>query len=218
MSKFIVTSAVATDYGRGDRLAETLKTIDSIRERIDAEIILLDSSVHDWDEQPVKDAVDKFLRVNDAYVKGIIDTGHGMAFIKSATEVYLTQIALDLIGSTRDRIYKLSGRYRLTDEFSHHSENKFVFLEPQATGMPYDKCESEGMLMTRLYSLPGDFRMFYANALAQISKYLVRVYARHGVTDIEHGLYKYLPHDLCKFQKPIGVEGRIGHLNTTVRE
>lgn len=218
MSKFIVTSTIATDYGQGDRLAETLQTIESIRKRVDAEIILLDSSVQDWDETPVRDAVDLFVRVNDTHVHNIIESGYGMPFIKSATEVYMTQIALDLMGSTGHRIYKLSGRYRLTDEFVPHDVKKFVFLQPQSTSIPYSKCETLGMIMTRLYSLPGDFRTYYANTLTQISKYLWKTYARKGITDIEHGLYKYVPKELCEFVGTIGVEGRIGHLNATVRE
>ena len=92
MSKVIITSTVATDFGTGDRLIETLHTIESVRKRLDAEIILLDSSVHDWDEKPVREAVDTFMRVNDTHVHNIIDSGYGMPFIKSATEVYLMQI------------------------------------------------------------------------------------------------------------------------------
>lgn len=218
MSKFIITSTVATDFGTGDRLNETLHTIASIRKRLDAEIILVDSSVHDWDENPVREAVDTFMRVNGSHVLNIIESGYGMPFVKSATEVYLTQIALDIIGATNDTIYKISGRYRLTDEFSPADCKKFVFLKPQSTSISYDKCESKGMFMTRLYSLPGEFRSFYMNVLTQVSKYLWRTYARHGLTDIEHGLYKHIPHDLCKFVEVIGVEGRIGHTRLTVRE
>jgi hypothetical protein len=217
-SVFIVTSTVATDYGTGDRLAETLQTIESIRNRVDARIILIDSSVLPWDEKPVREAVDTFLRVNDGYVQNIINTNYGLPFIKSATEVYLTQIALDLMGGTDSRVYKLSGRYRLTDEFVEHDGQNFVFLQPKPTGIAHDMCDAKGMLMTRLYSLPGDFRTFYANVLVQVNSYLWRIYSQQGLTDIEHGLYKFLPHNLCKFVPTIGVEGRIGHLNTEVRE
>lgn len=217
MSNFIVTSTIATDYGVGDRLGETLLTIESIRKRIDAEIILVDSSVQDWDEKPVREAVDTFIRVRDTKVRNIIESGYGMPFIKSATETYMTQIALELIGKT-DRVYKLSGRYRLTDEFVPHESKEFTFLAPQGTGIPYAKCESKGMLMTRLYSLSGDYCEIYANILDLVSKYLWNVYTKKGITDIEHGLYKYLPHHLCDFVKRIGVEGRIGHLSTQIRE
>lgn len=217
-SKFIITSTVATGFGTGDRLAETLSTIESIRKRVDAKIYLLDSSVADWDEKPVKEAVDVFTRVSDANVQNIIESGYGMPFVKSATEVYLTQIALDLIGHTSGRVYKISGRYRLNNDFTEHNAKKFTFLEPRTTGIPFAKCHTDGMLMTRLYSLPGDFRSYYANVLVQVNKYLWKTYANHGLTDIEHGLYKHIGLDLCDFVKVIGVEGRIGHLETEIRE
>jgi hypothetical protein len=218
VSKFIVTSTIATDYGIGDRLGETLLTIESIRKRIDAQIILIDSSVHDWDESPVREAVDTFIRLQDTKVRNIIESGYGMPYIKSATESYMMQVALDLIGETDSRIYKLSGRYRLTDEFVPHDGMKFTFLAPMGTGIPYSQCESSGMLMTRLYSLPGKFCAFYSNFLNLLNNYLWSVYARKGITDIEHGLYKLLPHDLCNFVNRIGVEGRIGHLSIHIKE
>lgn len=217
-SKFIITSTVATDFGTGDRLAETLSTIESIRKRLDTKIYLLDSSVADWDEKPVREAVDVFTRVSDTHVQNIIESGYGMPFIKSATEVYLMQIALDLIGHTNGRVYKISGRYRLNDDFTEHESRKFKFLIPRATGIPFTKCHTDGMLMTRLYSFPGDFRSYFANVLVQVSRYLWNTYSNGGLTDIEHGLYKHVGLDLCDFVKRIGVEGRIGHLETEVRE
>ena len=217
-SKFIITSTVATDFGTGDRLAETLGTIESIRKRLDAKIYLIDSSVADWDEKPVKEAVDVFLRVSDANTKNIIESGYGMPFVKSATEVYLMQIAMDLISHTSGRVYKISGRYRLNDSFYEHTKQKFTFLAPKQTGIPLEKCHTKGMLMTRLYSFPGEFRTYFSNVLVQVNRYLWKTYSTGGLTDIEHGLYAHLPHDLCCFMETIGVEGRIGHLNTEIRE
>lgn len=215
---FVITSTVSTLFGTGDRLAETLSTIESVRKRVDAKIYLLDSSVQDWDEKPVREAVDVFTRVSDTQVQNIIESGYGMPFIKSATEVYLMQIALDLMGSNAGRIYKISGRYRLNDDFFPHSGQNFTFLPAMGTGIPFDKCYTDGMLMTRLYSFPGEFRTYFANVLTQVSKYLWATYSKGGLTDIEHGLYKHINVDLCKFVRPIGVEGRIGHLSTEVRE
>lgn len=217
-NKVLITSTVATNFGTGDRLAETLSTIESVRKRLDAKIYLLDSSVLEWDKKPVQDAVDVFLPVCDTHIYNIIESGFGMPFVKSATEVYLTQIALELMSATDGRVYKISGRYRLNDNFCEHSKQKFTFLEPKLTSIPFNKCNTDGMLMTRLYSFPGEFRTFYANVLVQVSRYLWKTYASGGLTDIEHGLYKHLPHDLCDFVSPIGVEGRIGHLLTEVRE
>lgn len=217
-NKFIITSTVATDFGTGHRLKETLRTIESIRKRTDAKIYLLDSSIADWDEKPVKEAVDVFMRVCDNSTLNIVESGHGMPFVKSATEVYLMQVAMDLIGHTNGRVYKISGRYCLNDQFIEHNGQKFTFLAPKKTGIAYDKCHTEGMLMTRLYSMPGEFRTYFSGVLNHVQKYLWSAYGNGGLTDIEHGFYKYIPHYLCDFVDTIGVEGRIGHLVTEVRE
>ena len=218
MSKVIVTSTVATKYGIGDRVAETLSTIESIRKRLDAEIILIDSSIADWDEKPVRDAVDVFTRVRNQKVCNILESGYGMSFVKSATEVELTQVALELIGSTNDRIYKLSGRYRLNDEFVPHEGVNFTFLRPRATGLPVHMVQTSLMLMTRLYSFSPELRLYYQKVLKSVEKYIWDVHKNGHVTDIEHGLYKFIDKDLCRFVNTIGVEGRIGHLSTEVRE
>ena len=217
-NKFIITSAIATDYGTGDRLTETLQTIASIRKRLDAKIYLIDGSAHDFDTKPLEDAVDVFQRVYGSHTKNILESGYGMPFIKSATEVYLMQVALEMIGQTGGRVYKISGRYRLNDSFTEHRGQKFTFLAPKKTGIPTEKCGTTGMLMTRLYSFPGEFRTFFSNVLVQVNRYLWKTYGHGGLTDIEHGLYEHLPHDLCHFVETIGVEGRIGHLITEVRE
>ena len=217
-NKFIVTSAICTPYGIGDRLSETLGTIESIRKRIDAEIILVDGSVQDWDEKPVREAVDKFLRVSDSKTRNIIESGYGMGFVKSATEVHLMQVALELIGADKGRIYKISGRYRLTDAFMPHEGINFTFLSPQATSLPKAVCKTDGMLMTRLYSFAPELRLYYMNVLKSVESYLWDVHKNAGITDIEHGLYKFLDKDLCEYVSSIGVEGRIGHLSTEVRE
>lgn len=217
-NKVIITSAIATEFGSGNRMAETLRTIESVRKAIDAEIYLLDGSIQDFNKKPLDDAVDVFIRVYDNHTLNIVETGYGMPFVKSATEVYLMQIALDLIGSNAKRVYKISGRYKLNDQFVEHEGQNFTFLKPKKTGIAYDKCDTDGMLMTRLYSLPGEFRTYFMGVLNHVQKYLWKTYGSNGLTDIEHGFYKYIPHYLCDFVDTIGVEGRIGHLVTEVRE
>ena len=213
---FIVTSTVATKYGTGDRLSETLGTIESIRKRSDAKIMLLDSSVTPWDEIPVRDAVDTFLRINDEYVRNLSESPHGRGFIKSATECYLMRVALDQIGYKYKRIYKLSGRYRLTDQFQEHSGVNVTTLLPIKSGLT--GAGADHMLMTRLYSFDNDLRTFMANVYTQIERFLWDMYSNGYTTDIEHGMYKYLPKHVCSYKTPIGVTGRIGHLRVEVTE
>ena len=218
MNKVIVTSTIATNYGIGDRLNETLRTIESVRKHLDAEIYFIDSSIPDWDENPVRDVVDVFARVRDNKVRNILESGYGMSFVKSATEVHLTQVALELIGTTKDRIYKLSGRYKLNDEFVPHEGVNFTFLRPMVTGLKFDTVQTNMMLMTRLYSFAPELRLYYQKVLKSVENYVWDVHKNGHVTDIEHGLYKFIDKDLCEFVGTMGVEGRIGHLTTEIRE
>jgi hypothetical protein len=213
---FIITSAIATDFGTGDRLSETIKTIESIRQRIKADIWLIDASPHPFDKSGVESLVDRFMPIFDATCQNILEAKHGMGFVKSATECHLMRRALHDVVPGYNRIYKLSGRYRLTDAFSPHSGKNFTFLRPQPSGLP--DTETNEMLMTRLYSLSPDILDIADEVLTEISRYLWRVYARGKATDIEHGFFKYLPKEYLRLVDCIGVEGRIGHLQTEIRE
>jgi hypothetical protein len=213
---FIVTSAIATDFGTGDRLSETIQTIESIRRRIKADIWLVDASPHPFDKSGVESLVDRFMPIFDATCQNILEAKHGMPFVKSATECHLMRRALHDVVPGYDRIYKISGRYRLTDGFYPHDGMNFTFLRPRPTGLT--EAETNGMLMTRLYSLSGNLTDVADHVLSQIKDYLWRVYGNGGVADIEHGFFKYLPRQYAWFVDHIGVEGRIGHLDSEIRE
>lgn len=215
---FLVTSAIATPFGTGDRLTETLSTVESIRKRIDAEIWLLDSSTMPFDKKPVEEAVDRFITYQDTTTLNIVESGYGMNFVKSATECYMMRRALKEVAPTYGRVYKLSGRYRLNDQFVPHGGNNFTFLRPRQTGLPVSKTGTNAMIMTRLYSVAGNLIDALDFTLLEIYDYLWRVYSDGGVTDIEHGMNKYLPRRYVWFVDHIGVEGRIGHLQSEVQE
>jgi hypothetical protein len=216
---FLVTSAVATEFGNGDRLTETIGTLESIRKAIDAKIWLLDASPLPWDTKPVEGIVDRFLPIFDVTCQNIVESGYGMSFVKSATECHLMRRALkDIMPNQYDRIYKISGRYRLTGHFTPHDGRNFTFLRPRPTGLSVEQCETNGMIMTRLYSFSGNLTDVASHVIEQISDYIWRVYSRGGVTDIEHGYFKYLPRHHAWFVDHIGVAGRIGHLISEVSE
>ena len=215
---FIISSAVATNFGTGDRLAETIRTINSIRKAIDAEIWLMDASPLPWDETAVKPLVDRLCPIWDATCHNIVESGYGMGFVKSATECHLMRRALKDVTPTYDRIYKISGRYRLTDHFLYHKGYNFTFLNAKPSGLPPEQTGTDAMLMTRLYSFTGKLADVADRVLSEIYAYLWDSYNKGKETDIEHGFNKFLPNHFRHCVEQIGVEGRIGHLQTEVRE
>jgi hypothetical protein len=149
MNLFLVTSAIHTNYSNTspeDRLRETIDTAESIKKYAPgSKIILVEGGkplpqhikdrlsifdeIYDFSDHPVMQ-----MTQSDAQF-AVDNVGHS---VKSAGEAYIIKEALKLIKDDYDRIFKLSGRYRLTERFNiqdHMHKDKFVFL-PKA---PTDK-------------------------------------------------------------------------------
>lgn len=108
------------------------------------------------------------------------------------------------------RIYKLSGRYVLNDNFileNPEYENKFVFAKALDSWMPKARQEITGaskLLRTRLWHMDRNLLEIYHERLHHIFQDC----ANFGI-DIEHSYYKNL-HDLDILElDTIGVEGAI---------
>jgi hypothetical protein len=138
----IITSAIGATFGAvsiPDRFEQTKISIETVRNKIpNAIIILSDISINSITEyrQELLSLVDIFLDfTDDVHVKDFSSRG-----LKSHGELLLFRKTLDYIINTIDlphvdRIYKLSGRHNITDEF-HISEydarvkGKYVFKTP----------------------------------------------------------------------------------------
>lgn len=214
MILFIVTSAV---NGCPQRLAETRETIESIHKACPiASIWVLESSferqVLSFPRTVVKHYSDEFIHN--------IDRTKDVAYIKNAIELHTTIDILDRIPNAYSHIFKISGRYTLTEHFNlaNHPADKATFAAARATGFDHDYVGTAGMLMTRLYSMGYTVIPQVKAALEKTRDFFHEQWNSGKVFDIEHGLYKFLPIDIRHEVDKIGVRGRIGHLTYIVED
>lgn len=223
-SLFLVTSALNPSYGcdSRQRLDETLETFKSIWKRLpDADIWILEGS--ESDPSDLLEQLPEKVRIipywDSKRRKEIADTGFPMGYVKSAMESYMTAEVLSNDMSQYERIFKLSGRYQLTDGFDysvHAKPSHAVFLHPLYTGLP--NAGTNMFLKTCLYSFCPSIKDTMQETLRTIQGYLLENWSQGYECDLEHGLYKFLPKDAYVQVGRIGVKGRIGHLTFGVDE
>lgn len=152
----IITSTISTPLGLipvPDRYQQTLETIDSLRRCIPGVVtVLIDNSIMplppQWQHQ-LQSTSDVFLNVGQrTFCRDVNRLG-----IKGIGECYMLLVALDLISKHFDvqqRIFKISGRYRLGKNFDFEQhrvgQGKYCF---KTRGVDHN---DQTFLHTRLWS------------------------------------------------------------------
>ena len=237
MNLFLVTSALETRYSLfslEDRITQTLETVSSIRKYApDSHIIIVEGG------QPLTSELTNRL---SGYVDDIYDfTNTDVIQLSQSLEHY----ALDSIGhtvktpceafmlalacgqlppNTYERIFKISGRYVLTERFNlsdHMSAiGKYVFLPKAPVGeMDITNAPALGKSSvdfsdycyeTTFYSFCGsllpqaiqNFRVMFNN--------IIQVYSSESYIDIETATYLTVDHTQVVEVSPIGIAGQLG--------
>lgn len=222
---FIITSACNVDYGiysLEQKFHQTCLTIDSIRKYCsNAKVIVLEAS-------PISLPLEKrnFLHwASDLYIEMAGDPKimrmhkELLTFaIKSPSECYIMGSFLQRQNflNENDRVFKISGRYCLTEDFDiqkHNEHGKFVFKEKEKSVTYYDvetkeniEPVSEYQYKTRLYSFCGSLIPYYKDKCFEMLNFF-HDYYDGKFTDIEHVMYKFLDHSLVTEIDTIGVAG-----------
>lgn len=229
---FIVTSAIRSGNGsHEERLFQTLHTIDSIRSRFSqAEVWLCDSSVNSIYELPkhllillkgirIIDFSNHFriseilsqVKTFDLPTREDARLFFENGLIKNLTESYVFNQILDKVDRNNyDRVFKLSGRYFLTEEFNvnvHDVYGKMVMTpkikswEPNLLGTDFHReCICWSCCTSKLDTLAQSFHL--------IEEYIIRHSNTYRLADIEHGLNKYVPEKDIYTVEVMGVAGR----------
>jgi len=184
------TSLVRSVYSPDQRFNQTLKTIESIRQRVpDARVLLLENSTLLAHQHSVLESVcDQLILFSEDTVAVTLRDGRN----KGAAEAYLLMNALLLLKDYDFKIlFKLSGRYSLSERFDieRFPLDRFGFLK------------SAGVVSTRLYSVPRNLCRLYERQLS--ASFLA---TRFGVS-IEDVIARGLKTNQVKFLDPIGVSG-----------
>ena len=215
MILFIVTSAI---NGDAQRLYETQQTIESIHRACPiASIWVLESS---FEHQNVIFPRATVKHYGSQFIQDVRKTNRDVAYIKNAIELHTTISILQDIPNRYSHVFKISGRYTLTEQFNieAHVANRATFAQARRTGYPFDYVGTDGMLMTRLYSFDYNVIPQMLETLKQIEVFFHEQWDGGKVFDMEHGFYKFLPRDILNEVGKIGVRGRIGHLTSIVED
>lgn len=205
----IITSAIYPRVGVvsiEDRFNQTIHSIKTVRDKIpDCTILLNDISVFDADvyKKKIAELVDVFIdSQNDKNIFELSNLGY-----KSHAELLLFRGALQYIVNNIDlkdynRIFKLSGRHNITEEFDFNEYNektvgKYVFKKSVQSWISPELRIYE----TRLWS------MHKSNMYDYLGKFNNFFNSCDGTFDIEHAYYKYLDKDDVVEFNDIWVEG-----------
>lgn len=227
MNIFLISSAINAKHGiytPRERFVQTIETCKSVNQYSpNSHIYILDGGVREIStihlEQLYSVGVNKVISfVGDENVKQI-QGSKNHDIVKNTIEAsmytsFFEKYEIYTENFKYDRVFKLSGRYRLNENFNSdvhtNAKNQIVIRGPFSSQF---SSEITGgvtqQYMSRLWSfdisLLPDIKEFYANALNA----MVERYSNSGYIDMEHCLHSLLNRDLIVEVDKIGVEGNI---------
>ncbi len=223
---FFISSALNVKqlsvFNNDERYEQTVKTIKSIQKYCpNSKIILFDASY----QLPKSEYIGMiglmgvtFLYTGDnAQVRHFSEVG-----LRSLAETMSFIIALDYYSKNRvecKRIYKVSGRYELNDNFVLNRDDfkdSFVFLPTVNSWMPKEKQEEAGVdriFELRLWHMDSSLFDTFQSKLPIIFNTCVQ----YNI-DVEHSYYKNLHMHKWVEVKPIGLEGVIAPTGDIINE
>jgi hypothetical protein len=231
----LITSAIYTNYGiynTEQRIQQTLATAVSARKYIpNAVIILIDNSKVDVqnDEsaefEALLDAVDYYIDNSDDpdiqhFHNNVqnYDIGKNsmecIGMLKALTHISTDPELTEVIESS-NRIFKLSGRYEVTDKFdisqfdNVNTQDKYVFKQAQPSWIPNKDTGVDRLLQTRLYSFTPSL---FADTIVMFKEIINNMFAtfnQQKYIDVEHSMAKYIPQDRLVELETVGLQGNI---------
>jgi hypothetical protein len=231
----LITSAIYTNYGIYNveqRIQQTLATALSARKYIpNATIILIDNSKVDVqnDEsaefEALLDAVDYYIdNSDDTDIQHFhnnvqnYDIGKNsmecIGMLKALTYISTDQELKEVIESS-NRIFKLSGRYVVTDKFdisqfdNVNTQDKYVFKQAQPSWISPADTGVEKLLQTRLYSFTPSL---FADTIVLFNEIINNMFAmfnQQKYIDVEHSMAKYISKDKLVELETVGLQGNI---------
>lgn len=223
---FAITSAINTKFGiytADQRLQQTIDTMKSIREKVPtAQIIILESGNRAISAEQFS-SLSKYANyiidfTNEEDVKQIHTTINNHDVVKNTTEmlcfIKFLKIAVDnKLFDGIERIFKMSGRYQLNDNFDINFYNdksrKIVVKEKLKSQFPLATTLIEHQYMTRLWSFDTSMVSDIIDKYTDMLQYSVDRLNNNGYADIEHCLYKFLDSNTVVEVQTIGVSGNI---------
>lgn len=220
MILFLVSSAIHVKHGiysSKDRISQTVKTLNSIRDKVeDAHIFLLDGGYKcpTTDElRAVTDICDVFNCFANAEQVSKTQEINNQDIVKNMIELIMYGAFLNAMHeqvSHYHRVFKMSGRYQLTNMFDakqHIGDRPVVAKRRPSQFKPEITGGVKWQYMSRLWSWSGKHTNTIGKCYTEMLKHMDERLQAGGYIDIEHLLYEHLPNP--KQIPIIGVEGNI---------
>jgi hypothetical protein len=231
----LITSAVYTNYGIYDakqRIQQTLDTVKSAKQYIpDCTIILIDNStvaVQADDSAELNELID----LVDYYIDNSDDKDI-QHFHNNITNYDIGKNSMECVGmykalaymssnpemmdiiTNSSRIFKLSGRYQLTDKFdisafdNETTADKYVFKKAQASWINPADIGVTTMLQTRLWSFTPSLFINTIQLFQTILENMFATFNQGKYIDVEHSMAKFIPSDKLVELDIVGLQGNI---------
>jgi hypothetical protein len=225
---FVLSSAINSRFGAfnpAQRLEQTLDSVASIRQHCPgADVCLVEMTgipITDEQTEIINNRVDYFFDcTRDPAVVDIYNSTDNWDVVKNTTEVMCFTNTLNTMIDTGvlneyDRVFKMSGRYLLTENFKTDfyqsvSDRIVVLQRKQSQFSPEITGGKQFQYMSRLWSWPATVTDQIVDAYNDGFMAMAQRYAEGGYFDIEHMLFAYLPKDLVTEIPRVGLRGLLG--------
>ena len=239
---FLVTSAIHGPGGMSgqlssdQRIMQTVNTAVSIRKHVpDAKIYLLEGGIMPLNMQIRQMFLMHYDDILDYSTSEFIQFAHRqrdanrqeITVIKGPCESYMLRETCKILTTTlQDRIFKISGRYQLSDEFNinaHNVPGKYVFKTKEECLQWYkDKTKpnhSPYQYKTRLYSFCGSIKDMATVNYDKIMNGILDLYSKNEYLDLEHMTYLTINPSIIHEISPIGLTGSFAEVpNSIIKE
>lgn len=237
MSKqtFLITSAIYTNYGiynTQDRIKQTIATAESIKKYVpESNIILIDNSKIEI-QQDTSDEFEQLLDLVDYYIDNSDDADiqyfHAnvqnydigknsmevLGFIKALEWIKLDPELLEIINNS-SRIFKISGRYELTEKFDINvfdndaTKDHYVFKQSQPSWCDQTVTDVDQLLQTRLWSFTPELLDETVTMFKLIIQNMFDVFNKKQYIDVEHSMYKFIDKSKLLMVESVGLKGHV---------
>jgi hypothetical protein len=231
----LLTSALYTNYGiynPQDRIKQTLETAQSAKKYIPgAVIILVDNSKVDVQNdtsaefEELVDLVDYYIDNSDdddmKYFHANVtnydigkNTMEAMGLMKALTYISGDDEMKKVIADA-DRIFKLSGRYQVTDKFditkfsNDTTKDKYVFKRAQPSWINPADTGVTTLLQTRLWSFTPNLLLDTMQLYKNILETMITLFNQGKYIDNEHAMSKFISKDRLVELEIVGLQGNI---------
>ena len=237
MNKNIVllTSALYINYGiykPQERIQQTLETAKSAKDYIpNAVVVLVDNSKVDVQNDD-SDEINELIDLVDYYVDNSDDPDiqyfhnnvtnydigknamEAMGIFKALSYMLTSEEIMADVGAA-DRIFKLSGRYKVTDKFditTFHNDatkGKYIFKKAQPAWINPQDTGVTTLYQTRLWSFTPDLFTETLDMYKNIIENMMNTFNLGKYIDNEHSMSRFLPKDKLVEVETVGLVGNI---------